>query len=196
MTTPLFKKAPFCWQDKRVLRRIREQCQDAGSAISVYNALTEIDSDTGGKGVFTTTHGWIAKLSGTSDRTVRRRLDELEQAGIVKVTTPPLRAPCTYELLAFGNDGRTMGHNGRTFGHETSTPWPTSEVKKERSTEATKPLSPTERISADRQVKELIGTISDLKAKMEWDTFKTPENQTKLEELQETKTRLESRLAL
>jgi hypothetical protein len=36
---------PFAWQDKRTLRRIREQSEHPGSATLIYLALTVVASD-------------------------------------------------------------------------------------------------------------------------------------------------------
>jgi predicted transcriptional regulator len=121
MSTPTtqlrtIKGVPFAWQDKRILRRIREEVEDYPSATLVYLALTIAASDTGSD-EFKTTQSWLAQLSGVTDRTVRRRLLDLQQLGLIEVSTPRLRAPSTYRLLAIGHSGRTIGHQFRTIGH-------------------------------------------------------------------------------
>ncbi|NLH83999.1 MAG: hypothetical protein GX450_01055 [Verrucomicrobia bacterium] len=116
-------RQPFAWQDKNILRRIREEVEDYGTAISVYVALCFVASDKEAD-QFTTTHEWLAQLSGASARTVRRRLTDLQRIKAVEITTPPMRAPSTYRLLdpegntrTFGHCGRTLGHGGRALGH-------------------------------------------------------------------------------
>jgi len=111
------KNGGFCWQDKGVLKCIRQQIEDCSSALCVYLALTIVASDNGSENPFTTTHRYIAELSGVTDRTVRRRLADLVRIGVIKVTTPPLKAACTYHLLPFGHHVRTKGHHDRTIGH-------------------------------------------------------------------------------
>lgn len=91
---------PFCWQSKEGLRKIRDAFDatgDVSSALMTYVALTEIASDLGIE-PFTTTHAWISKMSGYSRRTVQLRLKELEELGLIEISTPSLRAPCTYTI--------------------------------------------------------------------------------------------------
>lgn len=106
---------PFAWQDKRCLRMIREKCEEYRTALAVYYALTVIASDQE-KNEFHTTHAWIAQMAGLSERTVRRRLEDLKRVGIIRISTPRLKAPSTYTLLAIGHDGRTLGNEVRTLG--------------------------------------------------------------------------------
>jgi len=120
---------PFAWQDKRVLRRIREQCEDPASALAVYHALTVVASDKQAES-FQTTHAWLAALAGFSERTVRARVHDLERIGAVAVETPPLRAPSTYRLLPFGNGCPTSGNGCRAFGNREAPALPPSEEKK------------------------------------------------------------------
>lgn len=94
--------SPFCWQHKVALRKIRESFdaeKAVASAIGVYNALTEIASDEQME-IFTTTHAWIAQKSGLSPRTVHNRLTGLAEIGLVEISTPIMKAPSTYRLLA------------------------------------------------------------------------------------------------
>lgn len=107
---------PFAWQDKRVLRIIREQAEEYSSAVGVYVALTVAASDLE-KTEFQTTHAWLAQLSGLGERTVKRRIADLKRIGVISVTTPRLKAPCTYRLLGIASDARTIGHHDRTLGH-------------------------------------------------------------------------------
>lgn len=96
---------PFCWQSKAALRKIREAFDSekaVNSAIGVYVALTEIASDMQTP-VFQTTHAYIGQKSGLSSRTVESRLPGLVEIGLVKITTPSLRAPSTYQLLREGD---------------------------------------------------------------------------------------------
>jgi hypothetical protein len=96
------KAAPFCWQHKAALRKIREAFdaeKSVASALGVYHALTEIASDKESES-FETTHGWIAHKSGLSPRTVQDRLAGLSQIGLVEISTPALKSPSTYRLLS------------------------------------------------------------------------------------------------
>src|SRR5690242_17651712 len=91
----------WCWADKAALRKIRDAfdaSNEVCSALSVYLALCEISSDTNAP-EFTTTHAWVARLSGASVSTVKKRLRVLAQIGLLEITTPSLRAPSTYKLL-------------------------------------------------------------------------------------------------
>ena len=110
------EKMAFAWCDKAVLRRIREAVPDYSSAIGVYVALCCVASDNASES-FTTTHSWLAQMSGLGVRTVQRRLADLERLGAVEVKTPAMRAPCSYRLLSPSGDTRTFGHSGATFGH-------------------------------------------------------------------------------
>lgn len=110
------KQEPFAWCSKLMLRRIREQIEEYSSALSVYVALCWVASDNE-RDEFVTTHGYLAQLSGCSEKTVRRRLADLTNAKVVHIETPAMKAPCTYRLLSFGHGYRTLGHGVRTFGH-------------------------------------------------------------------------------
>jgi len=114
------EKMAFAWCDKAVLRRIREAVPDYSSAIGVYVALCCVASDNASES-FTTTHSWLAQMSGLGVRTVQRRLADLERLGAVEVKTPAMRAPCSYRLLSPSGDTRTFGHSGATFGHSGAT---------------------------------------------------------------------------
>jgi hypothetical protein len=106
---------PFCWQDKRILARIRQECQDVDTALGVYNALTVVASDTRSN-QFATTHAWLASLSGLGERTVRTRVHDLARIKVIAVSTPKMKAPSTYTLLPFGNSCPSSGNGCRTFG--------------------------------------------------------------------------------
>jgi hypothetical protein len=147
--TRTIKGTPFAWQDKRVLRRIREQCEDPASALGTYFALSVAASDSSTE-VFQTTHSWLAALSGLSEKTVRNRLADLSRIGAVVITTPKLRAPCTYRLLPFGNSYRTSGNGCRTFGNREAPPLPTSEEKKKRRKAVVRPYQTTVERTAER----------------------------------------------
>ncbi len=92
----------WCWMDKRALRKIREafdRDNAISSALAVYLALCEIASNKESE-VFQTTHSYIAQNSGVSIKTVQRRLKILEEIELIRVSTPNLRAPSNYTLLA------------------------------------------------------------------------------------------------
>ena len=93
---------PFCWQSKPARQKIRDAFDDeknVSSALGVYDALTEIASDQESE-TFQTTHAWIAQKSGFSPRTVQDRLRGLADIGLVKISTPALKCPSTYTILA------------------------------------------------------------------------------------------------
>jgi hypothetical protein len=93
--------APFCWQHKAALRKIRKAFdaeKTVASALAVYLALTEIASDSEAE-FFQTTHAWISQKSGVSPRTVQDRLNGLAEISVVKIITPALKSPSTYRLL-------------------------------------------------------------------------------------------------
>ena len=140
---------PFCWQDKRWLGLIRKETEDYASGLSVYLALTELASDNESDS-FKATHAWLAKLSGLSEKTIRRRLRDLKRIRAVKVFTPPMKAPCTYTLLPFGHGDRTLSHGDRTFGHGEGV-----SVTDIRRIEEEKPVSP--RATANLQRMETTG---------------------------------------
>jgi hypothetical protein len=64
------QEKPWCWQPKEARRRIRDQLdgtEEIASALSIYDALTEIASDKGAP-VFETTQAYIAMIAGLADR--------------------------------------------------------------------------------------------------------------------------------
>lgn len=125
---------PFAWQDKRVLRLIREQIEHYGTALSVYNALAVAASDAG-KHEFQTTHAWLSQLCGFCERTVRSRLADLQRIGAITIGTPTLKAPSTYRLMSIGSGYQTFGTSCRTFGKGKPPVLPGSEETKEKKEE-------------------------------------------------------------
>lgn len=110
---------PFSWQDKRVLRKIRESFDDANtaaSALAVYHALTEAASDKQSD-EFKTTVPWLAHRAGLSPRTVSARLADLKGIGVIAVETPKLKAPSNYKLLPFSKDCPTSSNGCRSIGN-------------------------------------------------------------------------------
>jgi len=132
------KDGPFCWQNKAARRHIREafdETHNVTTALSVYDALTEIASDAGTE-TFTTTHAWIQRISGVSVRTIQTHLKIFSDIGLVRVFTPKLRAPSTYILLRFGNGSLTTGNDCAAFGNGPIQPsLPTSEERLKNSEE-------------------------------------------------------------
>jgi Crp-like helix-turn-helix domain len=134
-------RVPWCWQDKRALRRIREQVEDHASALALYLALTEQASNSTSP-QFTASHAQLAALSGLSIATVKRRLPELRRAGAIDYSTPRLREPSEFRLLpadpsapadpAIGcrllaHRERTKAHNEPAIAHESAAPRATLE---------------------------------------------------------------------
>lgn len=96
------QEAPFCWQAKAALRRIRAAFDRSGtvsSALLTYGALTEFSSDFVSE-TFSVTHADIVAKCGLSLRTVQQRLVELQEIGLIEITTPDYRAPSTFRLLS------------------------------------------------------------------------------------------------
>lgn len=133
---------PWCWQSKAARRRIREafdSTHNVATALSVYDALTEIASD-GADETFTTTHAWIQRISGVSVRTIQNHLNVFAELGLLTISTPRLRAPSTYTLLSFGSDCGTFGSGSASNGNQCATfgndqfrpPLPTSEEREKK----------------------------------------------------------------
>jgi DNA-binding IscR family transcriptional regulator len=98
------KKQPFCWQEKHVLRTIRDMFEatgNVGSALLVYHALTEIASDKQ-TDTFVTTCAYIGQRAGLSARTVNRILPTLENLDIITIQRNKIcgvNAPSTYTII-------------------------------------------------------------------------------------------------
>ncbi|MEI7733754.1 MAG: hypothetical protein WCO56_29585 [Verrucomicrobiota bacterium] len=115
--------APFCWQDKRVLRLIREHLDRSKvtSSLAVYLALTEHASNKESES-FQVSIGHIATLAGCGERTVKDRLNDLRNMSLIQTTCPALRTALTFKLLPTQDalstpDGcRTLGNNRPTQG--------------------------------------------------------------------------------
>jgi hypothetical protein len=125
---------PWCWADKRVLRQIRNSFDSqnvAASALAVYHALTESASNHE-REEFTDSICTIANLAGMSVRTAGDRLRDLARIGVIKMSTPKMKAPSTYTLVTFGNGCATIGNGCRTFGKREASPLPPLEEQKNR----------------------------------------------------------------
>ena len=129
MTSRATRDAPFCWQSKEALRRIRDwfdESNNVASALATYLALSEIESNAGTAGAFVATQSDIAKRAGVGQRTVRTILVGLKACQLLKITSNfhdggQFRAPSTYELLRSpptGNGCRTIGNNFLSIGNE------------------------------------------------------------------------------
>src|SRR5450759_4220174 len=87
--TTMENSPPFAWQDKRVLRKIRQSFDSqhtVASALAVYNALTEIASDFQSP-EFVTTAFHISNRAGLSERTAGERVRDLHRIGAIEVFT-------------------------------------------------------------------------------------------------------------
>ncbi|WP_414660228.1 hypothetical protein [Horticoccus sp. 23ND18S-11] len=96
------KEDPWCWQSKAVRRRIRDAfdaTNNVASALGVYDALCEIASDKGSE-TYETTHAWIQRISGVGVTTIKAHLPVFVEMGLLHISTPTLRAPSTFTLLA------------------------------------------------------------------------------------------------
>ena len=95
------KLRPWCWQEKKVRRLIRNRMDGSpfcAYVLGIYDALTEIASDEQTPS-FKTLHSHIASKAGCSVSAVKRALSELVDLDVVSIETPPLKGPCTYHLL-------------------------------------------------------------------------------------------------
>lgn len=144
-----------------MLRRIREQVEDYGSALGVYYALCVVASDNQSES-FQATHKWLSQLSGFSERTVRNRLPDLVRIKAINVATPKLKAPSTFHLLAFGNGYRASGNGCRAFGNREAPPLPPSEERKNQNSPSpfqclpkSVSLPTAERIALENRLKAL-----------------------------------------
>jgi hypothetical protein len=128
VTTRAPRDSPFCWQAKEALRRIRGWFDESNvaSALAVYLALSEAESNAGAAGPFVATQSDIAKRAGVGQRTARTIFVGLQACQLLKVTANfhdggQFRAPSTYELLRSapsGNGCHTIGNNFLTCGNE------------------------------------------------------------------------------
>ena len=111
------KDGPFCWQNKHVLRAIRDHfdaTNNVSSALAVYLALTEIASDKQSE-LFDRRIGDIAARAGVSYKTANKVLHRLKSLSFIAITRHKVsgtneNAPSTYQLLKFSNDCPTLGN--------------------------------------------------------------------------------------
>ena len=97
----------WIWEHKAARYRIREACDgqnNVATALSVYGALAEVSSDARSP-TFTTTHAHLASLSGPSVRTVQKHLKTFVEIQLLEISTPVLKQPSTYTLLACSSEG-------------------------------------------------------------------------------------------
>lgn len=172
--TRTIKAAPFCWQHKPALRKIREAFdaeKTVASAIVVYVALTEIASDEKSE-EFQTTHAWISQKSGVSPRTVQDRLTGLAEIGLVVISTPALKTPSTYRLLNVTDAPRDKQPLPNAPQREKQSALPTLEQGKKKALNKGKELPPPrkrEMWQLLRDEKEIQKRISDEREKVKPD---------------------------
>jgi CRP-like cAMP-binding protein len=96
------KDGAWAWVNKSALEKIRNQIEDAQSALAVYYALAEIASDEQ-SGDFRASMDRIAAKCCFSRRTVAKRLNDLEFNGLVEIqrseTTENFKMPSAYLML-------------------------------------------------------------------------------------------------
>jgi hypothetical protein len=159
---------PFSWQDKRILRLIRERTEDHTSTLAAYMALTEAASNNASD-EFTSSQAALAAMSGLSVRTLGKRLRDLQGIGVVSIHSPALDVPATFKLLpvpgapSLGNGCRALGNDCRALGNPERSPLPTLEEQKNRRKETPRrPLTPSERISAEKGLEAARKTLMQL----------------------------------
>jgi hypothetical protein len=84
------RNAPFCWQEKALLRQLRayysgDRLKRRTTAFAVYLVLTEIASDQYGQAQATAFIKEIGDRLGASETTVKDYLRDFETLGIVRV---------------------------------------------------------------------------------------------------------------
>lgn len=84
------RNAPFCWQEKAILRQLRtyyagDRLKRRTTAFAVYLVLTEIASDQYGQAQATAFIKDICDRVGASETTVKDYLRDFETLGIVRV---------------------------------------------------------------------------------------------------------------
>ena len=93
------KEAPYCWQNRNLLRRIRTRLENSASALLVYVALSEIASEEKGASTFQATQRTIADRAGVSRRTVQTFLPELARIGVIRIEKRDDHGDDRYTLL-------------------------------------------------------------------------------------------------
>ena len=82
---------------------IESQLDAPDSALLLYLRLTWIASDKTTRlhngNEFSISHAALARLTGSSVATVKRRLEALVALGLLEIRTPKLKAPSTFRLL-------------------------------------------------------------------------------------------------
>lgn len=87
----LIHNRPFSWQDKGVIRYLRDKlAPELGMPkdhlrilLCIYTSLTEIDSNQMNKGIVCASYKYIARLAATSVSTARRYTAELVDLGLI-----------------------------------------------------------------------------------------------------------------
>jgi DNA-binding transcriptional MocR family regulator len=101
----------WCWQDKRTLRLLREyydgeRLKRRSTALALYVVLTEVASNQYNPSRAEATHRALWEMTGTSEATVKRYLQEFEALGLVAVERRKLEGdinlPNVYTLLTPG----------------------------------------------------------------------------------------------
>ncbi len=102
----------FFWAPKFAMAKIEEtlELNDAGTAKLVYIALCRIanNEDTGS---FTKPIQYLATIASVSRSTVKRRLADLEEMGLIRIERFPLRQASRYTVVLFPDGYRWQGAN-------------------------------------------------------------------------------------
>ncbi len=166
---------PFAWLLKADLKKIRASFDEPGqiaSAILVYVALAESASENEDAATTTTSQAHLGALVGLSCRTVFRRLHDLQEIGVLSISTPKLKSPSSYTLTRYD----TMAERSATVSQRSATVAERSatetdfkvrlynERNKEREKGALKPLATAQRISLEHQCSLLKEKIETLEA--------------------------------
>ncbi len=153
MTIRDIRQAPFCWQAKSALHRLRchysgERLKQRATAIAIYTALTEIASNQHSQDRVEAFVAQIVNLTGTSEATVKRYLRDFEERiGLIAVERRKIANTVSlanvYNLLTVPDDppGFTGEPTGSSAVSRTGFTGEPRDATSEPSGDAREPLS-------------------------------------------------------
>ena len=102
----LEKGVPAAWWDKRIVRRVRADCDPSDHEESVYIALCEIASNRGMDENFKATLKEIGGIAGIANRsTLGKAIERLESLRAIRVErSGELRMASSFTMLRFQED--------------------------------------------------------------------------------------------
>ncbi len=112
------KGTPFCWQEKEIMRVIRENYmgEKRTTAIAIYQCVTEIASNNGNN-AFTAYNSQVAELSGKSRSTIKIYVKQFITLGILEKNTRKfndrINLASEWRLLSLGNNSNSTSSNNK-----------------------------------------------------------------------------------